>query len=264
MRQAAAALLSGSPETAVTVLPILIDGRNATTGRVRQGLTMAQGTALLTLGRYEESLTIARQAMRDDPRSRAVFLAAECLFRLKRISELRTLLEQELPKVSDVRELTLLLAAIELDQGNAAQAEARIKGLVSTGRNRDEDARYLAWLSLYRPQITDNDVAEAQRVNAGRTLQNPLWLRTMAALYAETGKTAEALTMLGQSLDARSGTTPGPDDWYVLGRIYEAYGEHTAAEAAYRKALERTDLRPALDSARVLADRGLKRIETKK
>ena len=159
MRQAAAALLSSSPEAASTALPILQEGRQATTGRVRLGLNLAYGTALLTLGRHEEALAVGREVMRADPQSRGIFLVAECLFRLGRIAELESLLEQELPKSGDVRDVTLLLAAVELHQGNAAQSEGRLRDLASSGRQRGEDTRTLGWLRVYADQISESDIA---------------------------------------------------------------------------------------------------------
>jgi tetratricopeptide (TPR) repeat protein len=255
IRLTAATLLSGSPDAAASVMPILQEGRNATTGLVHQGLTLAHGTALLTLGRYEESLAISQQLMLEAPDSRAIFLVAESLFRLKRMPELQTILQRELPKVKDKEDVGLLLAAIELYQGNAAQAETRFKTLAASGR--DAPALMLPWFSLYRDQIAEKEIAELQRVASVSPLFDSRSMRIHATLYAESGKVAEALTMLGKSLDADGRSKLSPDDWYVLGRLYEQYGERAASEAAYRKAMERTESRPTLDSTYPLAQRRL-------
>jgi tetratricopeptide (TPR) repeat protein len=259
MRMAAATLLSSSPEAAASVLPILQESRNATTGLVRQGLSLAYATALLTLGRYEDSLAIGQQLMRDAPDSRAIFLVAECMFHLKRMPELRTLLQRELPKVKDKEDVGMLLAAIELYQGDSAQAEARVKAL--TASEPDAQSLMLTWFSLYRDQIAEKEIADFQSVAMAKPLFNSKWMRMQATLYAETGNVAGALMMLGQSLDADGRTRLASDDWYVLGRLYEQYGERAASEAAYRKAIERTEFKPTLDSAYMLAQRRLNRLE---
>jgi tetratricopeptide (TPR) repeat protein len=200
--------------------------------------------------------------LRDTPDSRAIFLVAECLFRLKRLPELRTLLQRELPNAKDKEDAGLLLAAIELYQGDSAQAEARFKALAP--RDTEGQGLMAAWFRLHRDQITEREVADLQRVANAKPLLDSRLMRMHATLYAETGKAAEALVMLGQSLDADGRTQPSPDEWYVLGRLYEHYGERAASQAAYRKALERTELRPTLESTYVLAQRRLGRLEATK
>ena len=64
---------------------------------------------------------------------------------------------------------------------------------------------------------------------------NPVCLRTLAAVYAELGKTPEALENLRRAVQFRkAGLDDG--DWYVLGRIAEQYGLNDVAAGLYRKA----------------------------
>jgi tetratricopeptide (TPR) repeat protein/transglutaminase-like putative cysteine protease len=257
MRFAAATLLSTSPTAAESVLPILQEGRNSTTGLVRHMLTLAYGTALLTLGRTTESLAIGQQLLKETPSSRAIFLVAECMLRLDRAQALAGIVQEALQKATDVREVTLLLAALELKQGKFSEAEGRLKQLAATGRVREQDRRVLAWLSLHREQVSPAMVTEAQQSASSRDLFNSGWMRLLAALYAETGKTTESLAMLGQSLDGAAKGELDPDDWFIIGRIYEQYGEVAAAQAAYQKAIARKETLPGLESASFLAQRRL-------
>jgi hypothetical protein len=64
-------------------------------------------------------------------------------------------------------------------------------------------------------------------------------------------------------MDGRAATEPDPDDWFIVGRVYEAYGELAAAETAYRKALTRQEKLPPLDSAVLLAQRRLEAMRPK-
>ena len=65
-------------------------------------------------------------------------------------------------------------------------------------------------------------------------------------------------------MDAGARREPDADDWFVLGRIYELYGETGAAESAYRKAIDRKESVPALDSAALLAQRRLDGLQKNK
>ena len=56
----------------------------------------------------------------------------------------------------------------------------------------------------------------------------------MAAVYAELGKTPEALENLRRAVEIR-GERTAEEDWYVLGRIAEQYGLEEVAAALYRK-----------------------------
>ena len=66
-------------------------------------------------------------------------------------------------------------------------------------------------------------------------------LHTLAALYAENGKSVEARQALLKAMDRHGSDDPGSSDWYVLGRIAENYGVRDAALAAYKR-VEKGDL----------------------
>ena len=64
--------------------------------------------------------------------------------------------------------------------------------------------------------------------------ENAACLRTLAAVYAELGKTSEALENLRRAVEIR-GERIDEADWYVLGRIAEQYGLDEVAAGLYRK-----------------------------
>jgi len=263
MRYAAAAILSSSPDDAPAILPILVEGRKTTTGLVRDGVTLAHATALLTMGRYEESLAIGRQLLQASPRSRAIFLVADCMLELNRVGELKMFLQGKLKDAMDEKDVERLMAAVEVRAGDFSSAAARIKTLADSPGGRPVDQSYVAWLRLYSDSVTDNDIALAQKGAANvRALDflNPQPQRTLAALYAEAGKTKEALAAFSQYLD-RAGRAIAPDDWYILGRIYEHYGERDAAVAAYGRVPEPKGFPAVIDVSYALAQRGLQRLQ---
>jgi hypothetical protein len=77
-------------------------------------------------------------------------------------------------------------------------------------------------------------LALARSAAGERPALRPAGLHTLAAVHAERGEPAKALEALEQSIDLREGK-PRSDDWYVLGRIAEAYGLADAAIPLYRK-----------------------------
>src|SRR4029077_1238323 len=60
-------------------------------------------------------------------------------------------------------------------------------------------------------------------------------LHTLACLYAEQGRTAEAYRIILQSIGAKPEETPGAEDWDVFGRLAEQYGLPDVARKYYRK-----------------------------
>ena len=60
-------------------------------------------------------------------------------------------------------------------------------------------------------------------------------LHTLAALYAETGKTGEARQLILDGMDAAGQDEPDGSSWYVFGRIAEQYDIRDAALADYER-----------------------------
>jgi hypothetical protein len=56
----------------------------------------------------------------------------------------------------------------------------------------------------------------------------------LAAVYAELGKTPDALENLRRAIQLRN-VRLDDGDWYILGRIAEQYGLNDVAAAMYRK-----------------------------
>ena len=87
-----------------------------------------------------------------------------------------------------------------------------------------------------------------------RNGQDPITLHTLAAVYAEMGKTTEARQTILQSIELAGKEEPASEDWYVFGRIAENYGEYEAALECYGK-VEAPEI-PAQDSThRLTANR---------
>jgi hypothetical protein len=92
----------------------------------------------------------------------------------------------------------------------------------------------LAWSALFRGQVGERDVERAQRAASLQGYKSSATLHTLAALYAEVGKTAEAYQVILQALELKGGK-PAPHDWYLFGRLAEDYDLPDAARAYYAK-----------------------------
>jgi tetratricopeptide (TPR) repeat protein len=92
-----------------------------------------------------------------------------------------------------------------------------------------------AWMALFLGKGLDRAIDDARRATAEETKAGYGALHTLAALYAETGKSVEARQALLKAMDKRGTDDPGSSDWFVLGRIAENYGVRDAALAAYQR-----------------------------
>jgi tetratricopeptide (TPR) repeat protein len=86
-------------------------------------------------------------------------------------------------------------------------------------------------------------------------------VHTLATAYAEEGRPAAAHDALIRAMKLGGRDRPGSDDWYVIGRIAELYGEPEAAVLAYERVAEPTRTNQH-DSTWELAVRRLAELKT--
>jgi hypothetical protein len=116
----------------------------------------------------------------------------------------------------------------------------------------------MAWSAVVSGNVTRQALDEALAAVKQAKPENPVCLRTLAAVYAELGKTPDALENLRHAVQLR-GERLDDGDWYVLGRIAEQYGLNDLAAGLYRK----VPLKPIAsgDDAYDAAQRRLKKVE---
>jgi tetratricopeptide (TPR) repeat protein/transglutaminase-like putative cysteine protease len=250
IRSSAAALLSANPEAGALVIPILEKGKAAATdSREREAFNIAHAVALYAAKRFEESHRTAEAIVAETQNYTARGIGVASLLELEKFEEAKELLRRRAPVppalngvTVEVRailgdapdaQLNRRLAAIEMAQGNFEAAEALLRQVTASSAAQPSDFNNLAWLSLFRDKVTEEDISIALRGASSGQGRSGAALHTLAALYAELGRTAEALQVIYQSMEANGTHEISSSDWYVFGRIYEQLGERDAATAAY-------------------------------
>lgn len=232
----AAAPLLGADESA-RALTILHACRDAATDLARRdALDVALALTDLEASRASEAAEITGRLVAAAPGSdHAERLHVQALVALDRWDDIRALAERRLQRSADDAEALQLLIQADLRAGDLNQAESRLRQVVKSGKATANDYNELAWLLLERGRVDDEALDFGQRAASLSDYQRAAYLHTLASLYAEKGRTAEAYRILVQSLDARANETAGPDDWYVFGRLAEQYGLPDVARKYYKR-----------------------------
>ena len=120
-------------------------------------------------------------------------------------------------------------------RGEFDAAEKHWQRLKSLDKASPDVLSRLAWCALRHDPIPDWVLEDALKANKQTQYTDPFLLYSLAAVYAELGRTGEAHKTLLKCIEERSAGSPDSEDWYVLGRIAEQYSLPDIAVAAYRK-----------------------------
>jgi tetratricopeptide (TPR) repeat protein len=146
-------------------------------------------------------------------------------------AEAESLAKARLERLPDDRDALRALSQNAAARFDFAAAERYAQRVVDLTPERG-DYNNAAWYGLLAGNL-EHAMENAHKATAGDRAASAS-LHTLAAVYAETGKTLEAREALLSSMDQRQHDQPQDEDWYVLGRIAESYGVRDAALAAYK------------------------------
>jgi len=231
---AAAALVV---ETAKSDLaPLLAGCRDAAKEPLRQaGYDLALAQAHLVHQRLTEALALARRLTAAWPASERAFeLEVSLLTRLRRWDELQAVAGRRLERKADDSLALLTLVDVAMRKGNFAELVQLRERMTRAGSLTGRELNQIAWAALVFGKVEEADLDSARRATELTGYKQYASLHTLASLYAETGKTAEAYRVIVQAMDLRHGE-PGPDDWYVFGRLAEQYELPEVARGYYEK-----------------------------
>lgn len=256
MRIAAAALAVEGPKPAEALRILEGSRRRPQSPGVELRVDQALARAYLSAGRHGEALEAARR-LRKRARSseQAYVLEFRALYGAGRFEDARALVGRRLAEHPDDRLALTQLANVATAAGQYEEASRHLRAIIEAGMATPNTYNNLAWLCLFLPELPDDVVELALQANTMTRFQNPSSLHTLAAIYAEQGKTREAFQLLLKRMELNDADEPENVDWYLLGRIMEQYDLDELAAEAYRKVGRGRER--AADSTRTLAERRL-------
>jgi tetratricopeptide (TPR) repeat protein len=237
IRYAAATLVAAGSQENGTALAILREGRErvASDGvRLNFDLALAQG--FMKSKKYADLLPVAQRLVASSPDSATAFrLLAAAQIKLKRWEEGEKTATERLKRLPDDPDAIRVQMTLAAEQGDMEQAQQFGRKLVTLGKATSVDLNNLAWYALVCGAVDEEAIQNAQHAVLSSHSADSEALHTLASLYAEVGKTAEARQVLLQAMDVEGLEEPDEKSWYVFGRIAEQFGVCDAAAADYRK-----------------------------
>jgi len=257
-RRAGAALLAWADDRGET-LPLLAPAPGDDAA-ARLALALARTEAARAAKRPAAALAAADDALAQDPASRDAFAAkAWALRRLGRAAEVDRAADAVLAHRPDDPEVLGLLASSRLLSGDLDGAAHTFRRLIDAGRATPPIYNDAAWLELFRGGATPLALDWARRAVEGSPAGERASQNTLAALHAALGQAGEAREVFLRSIEGKDKLDP--EDWYVFGRIAEAWGLDAAARAAYgRVEPSKVDGAPDPSGPHELAQRALARL----
>jgi hypothetical protein len=209
--------------------------RPAATGDTAVALDLATWDALATLKRWSDVIPLLERLADAQPASeralRALFIADQQSGHPENITPR---LEARLAKTPNDPFAVRMLADLADFEGDLSRSLSLTRTLVERGKADALDWNRLAWNQLFEPPIPEKTLADASRASEMTDHSSRAILHTLASVYAELERPAEAYRILLQSIDAGD-HKPSTSDWYVLGRMAESYGLPDQARTYYAR-----------------------------
>jgi len=237
---AAALITETRTEVSIPILEQALAGDSVPEAR-RPFVRLALARAYEKAARYSDLARLLPSLRTAYPDSLTVFNLSATAFQAARdFAAWEAMARQRLERFSDDVDALRSLARMEAARGNVRAATGHYSRIVEMGKPTVNDYNMLSWLELFDGNITQKGLEHGQQGNLQSRSENAPLLHTLASVYAETGKIAEAREMILKAMDQWNLDEPNSTSWYVFGRIAEQYGMIEDAAAAYKK-VERPD-----------------------
>ncbi|HEX7678356.1 MAG TPA: hypothetical protein VF713_09540, partial [Thermoanaerobaculia bacterium] len=236
IRLAAASLMS-SKTHAKDGVPVLIALRGGVpTDEAKTAVDVAIVADYIILSDWNKSMPIAERLSKANPDSGFAFSTwITALVQTGRHEEALTIAKARLARLPKDEYAMRAMARIYASKGDYDAAVTWAQRTVDEVNPTTNDYNEAAWMALFTGKGLDRAIDDARRATADEAHASYGSLHTLAALYAESGKSTESRQTLLTAMDRKATDEPGSDDWFVLGRIAENYGIRDAALAAYKR-----------------------------
>lgn len=234
VRAAAAALLIDDPDYALAAASLLETTRETVPEPLRIRMDLALARAYVQLGEWEKMLVVTRRIAEASPDSPIAFsIHARALAENGVPEDAQRIAQARLEKIPNDPDALRILSSLSIRKDDFEAANEYVRQIIDHSEALASDYNELAWNALFIGKAIDQAIEDANHAVA----RSGEWaaMHTLAALYAEAGKSLEARTKLLEAMDQAGREEPSSVDWYVLGRIAENYGANDAALAAYKR-----------------------------
>jgi tetratricopeptide (TPR) repeat protein len=236
IRLAAALLLPDTKRSAELALPILVAGRETVGEDQKWRVDQALYAAYWAAEKWNDALATADRLAAKYPSSASAFRGASgALLKLNRTAEAAKRGEARLAAMPGDKDAIRLLGEVAFRSGDFAKGREYYGKLLKGSDVKASDYNQHAWIAMLEFGADLHQAIEEARQAVTMAPQSASVLHTLAALYAETGKSAESRDALLRSMQLADTDEPKSHDWYVLGRIAENYGIAEEAIEAYRR-----------------------------
>lgn len=235
-RVAIAVLLAATKEDDASLATLESERARAADPQERDGLEHALAAVYVTRGRWKDAAEMAAALLERHPDSDTAFVwRVEGLWRSGRVDEARTVAEERRKRLpgdlAALRELAYVAQAAERYETWLELERA----VLSNAKARAGDFNNAAWAALFLPGPFDRALDDARRGVELTKRASHHELHTFAAVLAEAERPGEARQAILEAIALNDDDEPAAEDWYVLGRIAELYGEAASAAEAYGK-----------------------------
>lgn len=232
----AAASLMNDKTVAKKSEPVLVAARETlASDAAKAAVDLALARIYETNRQWPRMLKATTRLIASHPDSATAFSKhMDALLANGRAAEAAALAGQRLERLPGDRDAVRALGSSAAEKGDYESAQKYALQIVEELRAKNEDLIHAGWVALFTGKDLDRAIVHAQKAAEDKK-EKGASLRTLAALYAETGRSVEARTALLQAIDQVNVSFLRDHDWYVLGRIAENYGVDDYAISAYGK-----------------------------
>jgi tetratricopeptide (TPR) repeat protein len=257
--RAAAASLQVSDKECTGAVPLLRSARaKAMDDSARLRFDAALMTAHAVRSEWVDLEAVTGRLFTAYPSSKKVMsMRCRALSALKRWEEILPILDKQLertPRDPDLIESKLSALGY---LGRDEEGERLSLSMVTSGQATPWTFNHLAWGQLVAGRVTEQTLEFARKSLMLRPDGYPAAQHTLAAVLAERGETAEALELFFKRIGNGMEEKLEGDDWYLLGRIAEQFGESGAALKCYARVSTPEPRENAAKSCFALATRRL-------